>query len=157
MASRVCIPQDSTDSLLDVPVLEALQRRHSDAKLGSSTSNLGPPNGSALAPPRSPELRRHSDVSPATLKELEKLKGSKTPGDLDWRQGNRSMAPSRSNSPPRKNDFDQSRIGSRRQSIRVARQHSYDEETKGGGGSGGGGGGLLGDSSGLGIPSMPRR
>lgn len=27
MSSRVCIPQDSTDSNLDVPVLEALQRR----------------------------------------------------------------------------------------------------------------------------------
>ncbi|XP_045766652.1 regulating synaptic membrane exocytosis protein 1 [Maniola jurtina] len=61
--------QDSTDSLLDVPVLEALQRRHSEARLGSGSSTT------ALAPPRSPELRRHSDVSPASLKELEKLKG----------------------------------------------------------------------------------
>ncbi|XP_072947554.1 uncharacterized protein Fife isoform X2 [Epargyreus clarus] len=61
--------QDSTDSLLDVPVLEALQRRHSEARLGSGGG------GSGLAPPRSPELRRHSDVSPASLKELEKLKG----------------------------------------------------------------------------------
>ncbi|CAH2091149.1 unnamed protein product [Euphydryas editha] len=61
--------QDSTDSLLDVPVLDALQRRHSEARLGSGSSS------SALAPPRSPELRRHSDVSPASLKELEKLKG----------------------------------------------------------------------------------
>nr|XP_026486870.1 regulating synaptic membrane exocytosis protein 2 isoform X3 [Vanessa tameamea] len=61
--------QDSTDSLLDVPVLEALQRRHSEARLGSGGSST------ALAPPRSPELRRHSDVSPASLKELEKLKG----------------------------------------------------------------------------------
>lgn len=73
MASRVCIPQDSTDSTLDVPVLEALQRRHSDAKLGSSTQTLAPSNGAALAPPRSPELRRHSDVSPASLKELERV------------------------------------------------------------------------------------
>lgn len=72
MASRVCLQQDSTDSMLDVPVLEALQRRHSDAKLGSSTQ-LSPSNGSGLAPPRSPELRRHSDVSPASLKELEKV------------------------------------------------------------------------------------
>lgn len=72
MASRVCIPQDSTDSMLDVPVLEALQRRHSDAKLGS-TQTLAPANGTALAPPRSPECRRHSDVSPASLKELEKV------------------------------------------------------------------------------------
>ncbi|CAG9793802.1 unnamed protein product [Diatraea saccharalis] len=61
--------QDSTDSLLEVPVLEALQRRHSEARLGSGGSST------ALAPPRSPELRRHSDVSPASLKELEKLKG----------------------------------------------------------------------------------
>lgn len=72
MASRICIPQDSTDSLLDVPILEALQRRHSDAKLGSSTT-LAAGGGGALAPPRSPELRRHSDVSPASLKELEKV------------------------------------------------------------------------------------
>ncbi|XP_061378344.1 regulating synaptic membrane exocytosis protein 1 [Danaus plexippus] len=66
--------QDSTDSLLEVPVLEALQRRHSEARLGSGGSSTG------LAPPRSPELRRHSDVSPASLKELEKGSGSVTPG-----------------------------------------------------------------------------
>lgn len=72
MASRVCIQQDSTDSMLDVPVLEALQRRHSDVKLGSSVQ-LSTGNGLGLAPPRSPELRRHSDVSPASLKELEKV------------------------------------------------------------------------------------
>lgn len=59
--------QDSTDSLLDVPVLDALQRRHSEARLGSGGGSSG------LAPPRSPELRRHSDVSPASLKELEKV------------------------------------------------------------------------------------
>lgn len=80
MASRVCIPQDSTDSTLDVPVLEALQRRHSDAKLGSSTQTLAPSgNGAALAPPRSPELRRHSDVSPASLKELERVSDPEVP------------------------------------------------------------------------------
>ncbi|XP_030372816.1 regulating synaptic membrane exocytosis protein 2 [Scaptodrosophila lebanonensis] len=168
MASRVCIPQDSTDSMLDVPVLEALQRRHSDAKLGSSTQTLAPSNGAALAPPRSPELRRHSDVSPASLKELERqLKGNKTPGgDNDWRGGGRSMAPSRSNSPPR-GDLDPafgaplSRMQSRRGS-RVARQHSYDDDMKSPavGGSMGGGGPALGvgaDGSGLGIPAMPRR
>ncbi|XP_017843098.2 regulating synaptic membrane exocytosis protein 2 isoform X2 [Drosophila busckii] len=153
MASRVCIPQDSTDSTLDVPVLEALQRRHSDAKLGSSTQTLAPSNGSALAPPRSPELRRHSDVSPASLKELER--------------GGRSMAPSRSNSPPRGGELEPtfgaplSRMQSRRGS-RVSRQHSYDDDMKAGGvgGSMGGGGPALGmaaDGSGLGIPSMPRR
>lgn len=73
MASRVCIPQDSTESMLDVPVIEALQRRHSDVKLGSS-QQLSTGNGLGLAPPRSPELRRHSDVSPATIKELEKVR-----------------------------------------------------------------------------------
>ncbi|XP_037929654.1 regulating synaptic membrane exocytosis protein 2-like, partial [Teleopsis dalmanni] len=168
MASRVCIPQDSTDSMLDVPVLEALQRRHSDAKLGSSTQTLAPANGAALAPPRSPELRRHSDVSPASLKELEKqLKGNKTPGgDGDWRGGGRSMAPSRSSSPPRQGEEPAfgpplSRIASRRGS-RVARQHSYDDDMKTGGGATGtggiGAGGLgVGGDAGLGIPAMPRR
>lgn len=158
MASRICIPQDSTDSMLDVPVLEALQRRHSDVKLGS-TANLSPSNGNnlglGLAPPRSPELRRHSDVSPASLKELEKLKGAKTPGgELDWRRGNRSGAPSRSNSPPRKGDFEpNSRITSRRQSIRVARQHSYDDDVKNNTNLGGSQTEL-----GLGVPApMPRR
>ncbi|EDW78735.2 uncharacterized protein Dwil_GK12542 [Drosophila willistoni] len=165
MASRVCIPQDSTDSMLDVPVLEALQRRHSDAKLGSSTQTLAPSNGAALAPPRSPELRRHSDVSPASLKELERqLKGNKTPGgDGDWRGGGRSMAPSRSNSPPRGGELEPafgaplSRMQSRRGS-RVARQHSYDDDMKTGpvGGSMPGGGPAA-DGPGLGIPAMPRR
>lgn len=75
MASRVCIQQDSTDSMLEVPVLEALQRRHSDVKLGSSTQLTTTTQDFGLAPPRSPELRRHSDVSPASLKELEKVHG----------------------------------------------------------------------------------
>lgn len=132
MASRVCIPQDSTDSMLDVPILEALQRRHSDAKLGSTTT-LGPSmDGITLAPPRSPELRRHSDVSPASLKELEKLKGANTPSsDTDWRRQGRSTAPSRSSSPPKYGDLEggASRVASRRQS-RVSRQRSYDEDIK---------------------------
>lgn len=64
--------QESTDSLLEVPILEALQRRHSDARLGPTGSQIGA-LGSGLAPPRSPEIRRHSDVSPASLKELEKV------------------------------------------------------------------------------------
>ncbi|KAG8301676.1 hypothetical protein J6590_047871 [Homalodisca vitripennis] len=68
------LAQDSTDSLLDVPVLEALQRRHSDVKIGSSSLGVAGAGASGLAPPRSPELRRHSDVSPASLKELEKVK-----------------------------------------------------------------------------------
>uniref|UniRef100_A0A1B0G406 PDZ domain-containing protein n=1 Tax=Glossina morsitans morsitans TaxID=37546 RepID=A0A1B0G406_GLOMM len=159
MASRVCIPQDSTDSMLDVPVLEALQRRHSDAKLGCSTQNLAPSNGGALAPPRSPELRRHSDVSPASLKELERLKGNKTPGgDMDWRKGGQSMAPSRSSSPPRQEELSfgppLSRMASRRAS-RVARQHSYDDD--GNTSAGGTGAGVAIADVGLGLPSMPRR
>ncbi|XP_073997742.1 regulating synaptic membrane exocytosis protein fife isoform X2 [Rhodnius prolixus] len=83
-ASRVqaIVGQDSTDSLLDAPVLEALQRRHSDVKLGSSLT-AGQAGG--LAPPRSPELRRHSDVSPASLKELEKAV-LKVTSDREWRQ-----------------------------------------------------------------------
>ncbi|XP_055909308.1 regulating synaptic membrane exocytosis protein 1 isoform X1 [Eupeodes corollae] len=165
MASRVCIQQDSTDSMLDVPVLEALQRRHSDAKLGSSTQTLAPSNGAALAPPRSPELRRHSDVSPASLKELEKLKGAKTPGgDGDWRKGGRSVAPSRSSSPPRQGDMEvalgppMTRMASRRGS-RIARQHSYDDDMKDGLVGGAiGAGGVGGADLGLGLPaSMPRR
>lgn len=63
--------QDSSESLLEIPTQE-IQRRHSDIRLGSS-GGLTPGVGSGLAPPRSPELRRHSDVSPASLKELEKV------------------------------------------------------------------------------------
>ncbi|XP_068618702.1 regulating synaptic membrane exocytosis protein 2 [Battus philenor] len=101
--------QDSTDSLLEVPVLEALQRRHSEARLGSGGSSGG------LAPPRSPELRRHSDVSPASLKELEKLKGGAGGG------GGGSVTP------------DESRRAStvspaRRRSVRAPRQRSCDED-----------------------------
>ncbi|PZC84275.1 hypothetical protein B5X24_HaOG205470 [Helicoverpa armigera] len=96
--------QDSTDSLLDVPVLEALQRRHSEARLGSGGSSAG------LAPPRSPELRRHSDVSPASLKELEKLKGggSTTPTVESRRPSTVTPA--------------------RRRSVRAPRQRSCDED-----------------------------
>ena len=68
------VTQESTDSLLEVPVLEALQRRHSDARLGCQSGSQIGGLGSGLAPPRSPELRRHSDVSPASLKELEKVR-----------------------------------------------------------------------------------
>lgn len=68
--------QNSTDSLLDVPIADTLQRRHSDVKIGRNSGSAGSGNGSlgtGLAPPRSPELRRHSDVSPATLKDMEKV------------------------------------------------------------------------------------
>lgn len=71
LQSRAALAQDSSESLLDVPIQE-LQRRHSEARLGSG-GGLTVGGGSGLAPPRSPELRRHSDVSPASLKELEKV------------------------------------------------------------------------------------
>ncbi|KAL1516962.1 hypothetical protein ABEB36_000789 [Hypothenemus hampei] len=156
MQSRAAvIAQDSNESLLEIP-LQELQRRHSEARLGSSGSSLTVGGvGSGLAPPRSPELRRHSDVSPASLKELEKLKGggSKTP-DSDWRGGGRSRGGSRSNSPPKMSDILPPPPRSRRAS-RVSRQHSYDDEVKatllpGNSPSGGDGG--------LGLPApMPRR
>ncbi|XP_058058241.1 uncharacterized protein LOC131209242 [Anopheles bellator] len=119
MASRICIPQESTDSALEVPVMETLQRRHSDIKLGFS-QHLDDGRGTALAPPRSPELRRHSDVSPASLKELEKLKGG------------HSAAPSRSASPPGRKEMELGtpRVFSRRPSTKMSRQHSYDDEFK---------------------------
>ncbi|XP_055604662.1 regulating synaptic membrane exocytosis protein 1 [Uranotaenia lowii] len=129
-ASRIFLPQESTDSILEVPLLESLQRRHSDVKLGLSSQCLGTGNSIALAPPRSPELRRHSDVSPASLKELEKLKVTKS-SDTEWRRDH-SAAPSRSASPPRRTDLESaaSRIASRRPSMRMPRQRSYDEEIK---------------------------
>lgn len=97
---------------------------------------------------------------------LQQLKGNKTPGgDGDWR-GGRSMAPSRSNSPPRQGEIEPpfgaplSRMASRRGS-RVARQHSYDDDMKAmSSGSTGAMGmplGMGGADMGLGIPAMPRR
>ncbi|XP_054286465.1 regulating synaptic membrane exocytosis protein 1-like isoform X1 [Macrosteles quadrilineatus] len=97
------IAQDSTDSLLDVPVLEALQRRHSDVKIGSGSLGVTGGGPSGLAPPRSPELRRHSDVSPASLKELEKVKEKARERELEWRHkrgsGGGSPGNSRATSP----------------------------------------------------------
>jgi hypothetical protein len=113
MSSRVCIPQDSTDSNLDVPVLEALQRRHSDVKLSASNDQA------SLIPPRSPDLRRHSDVSPASLKELEKFT-TKTNSDSEW-DNSKHIIPGRIEIEP------PTRVSSRRQS-RVSRQHSYDDD-----------------------------
>uniref|UniRef100_A0A6P7GCU9 Uncharacterized protein LOC114335964 n=1 Tax=Diabrotica virgifera virgifera TaxID=50390 RepID=A0A6P7GCU9_DIAVI len=116
-----------------------LQRRHSEARLGSGSGGGGIGGlsvgglGSGLAPPRSPELRRHSDVSPASLKELEKLKGTgaKTP-DPDWtrNRGGRSAACSRQNSPPREIPAVGPTAPRSRRASRVARQHSYDDEVK---------------------------
>nr|XP_024214691.1 regulating synaptic membrane exocytosis protein 1 isoform X3 [Halyomorpha halys] len=83
--------QDSTDSLLDAPVLEALQRRHSDVKIGGGSLA---PTSTGLAPPRSPELRRHSDVSPASLKELEKQTWPDQIYEHDEELSNEDMTPS---------------------------------------------------------------
>nr|XP_012147152.1 PREDICTED: regulating synaptic membrane exocytosis protein 1 [Megachile rotundata] len=93
------VTQESTDSLLEVPVLEALQRRHSDARLSCQRGSQIGGLGSGLAPPRSPELRRHSDVSPASLKELEKFRkvAGERRDDLRWERDldrNRSRATS---------------------------------------------------------------
>ncbi|GJQ87416.1 hypothetical protein Trydic_g14558 [Trypoxylus dichotomus] len=143
--------QDSTDSSLDVPLVE-LQRRHSEIRLGGGL-NTG--LGSGLAPPRSPELRRHSDVSPASLKELEKvnkLKGAgQKGGDPEWgRRGGRSGATSRQNSPPREAPIREA-TRSRRASRAIARQHSYDDEVKPAAQP-------AQESGGLGLPApMPRR
>lgn len=148
--------QDSTDSLLDAPVLEALQRRHSDVKLGGGSLA---PSSTGLAPPRSPELRRHSDVSPASLKELEKAV-LKVASEREWRskgrggspQGSRATSPSverrsfvPNQQPTTKIDepvvvavaepdgddvWRRTQASRRRKSCRVQKQHSYDEETK---------------------------
>ncbi|XP_050429607.1 regulating synaptic membrane exocytosis protein 1 isoform X2 [Adelges cooleyi] len=78
------LAQNSTDSLLDVPIVDTLQRRHSDVKIGRNSGSGGSGNGSlgsGLAPPRSPELRRHSDVSPSTLKDMEKAAAALKVGD----------------------------------------------------------------------------
>ncbi|KOC69229.1 hypothetical protein WH47_11014 [Habropoda laboriosa] len=92
------VTQESTDSLLEVPVLEALQRRHSDARLGCQSGTQIGSLGSGLAPPRSPELRRHSDVPLASLKDLEKFRkvAGERREDLRWEpeRNNRSRATS---------------------------------------------------------------
>ncbi|XP_071451275.1 regulating synaptic membrane exocytosis protein 2 isoform X1 [Hetaerina americana] len=61
---------------------ETLRRRHSDVRLsippqgGTTETNGGAtptaPTSSLDLPPRSPDMRRHSDVSPASLRDLEK-------------------------------------------------------------------------------------
>lgn len=84
-----------------------------------------------------------------------------------WRRGERSMAPSRSGSPPRYEELTAPliRFGSRRPS-RVSRQHSYEDEPSGSGPEGplssmlGGLPGAAGgapDTGGLGMPVIARR
>ncbi|XP_047349720.1 regulating synaptic membrane exocytosis protein 1 isoform X4 [Vespa velutina] len=97
------VTQESTDSLLEVPILEALQRRHSDARLGcQSGSQLGG-FGSVLAPPKGIEIRRHSDVSPASLKELEKFRkvAGERRDELKWERDLDRKSKSRGGSPDR--------------------------------------------------------
>ncbi|KAJ9589583.1 hypothetical protein L9F63_017221, partial [Diploptera punctata] len=130
------IQQDSTDSLLDVPMLEALQRRHSDVKINAANAVSSATDSMLVIPPRSPELRRHSDVSAASLKELQKLQA----GD-DCEQNGRSRP-----SPPivsiGVDDADaegeawRRRQGRSRRMSRVTRQHSYDDELKNASGGG---------------------
>ncbi|EFN83178.1 Protein piccolo, partial [Harpegnathos saltator] len=132
------VTQESTDSLLDVPILEALQRRHSDARLGPTGSQIGA-LGSGLAPPRSPEIRRHSDVSPASLKELEK-----ECGDLDDEEERRRRA--------RRGG------GTIRRKSHMTRQRSYDDEIKTAAAMTGGGVQPAHPDIGLGLPvQLPRR
>lgn len=74
-------------------------------------------------------------------------------GEGEWR--GKSAVQSRSNSPPRKGDFDSlltqpSRMASRRGS-RVSRQHSYDDEKNPAPA------GVAGNELGLGITNIPRR
>ncbi|XP_052129416.1 regulating synaptic membrane exocytosis protein 1 isoform X2 [Frankliniella occidentalis] len=182
--------QDSMETSLELPVVESLQRRHSDVKLGGSsglTPGGGPGGGAGagagglgagLAPPRSPELRRHSDVSPASLKELEKVKihvaGSRRGSEWepDARQNKRGVSPgggSRAASPQTtgggggQDDGDPGEEWRRRAAhgaagrrrSRVQKQHSYDDEIKAGGAPGGPGGA---GEVGLGLPvQLPRR
>ncbi|KAK6645637.1 hypothetical protein RUM43_001917 [Polyplax serrata] len=158
--NQPAIAQEFTDSLLDVPVLEALQRRHSDIKIGSgsSGSNAGVLEG-GLAPPRSPELRRHSDVSPASLKEIEKVAGDRRDElrwerELEWRKkgaptgGSKAASPLTERRPfqddgrypqqspaaegnNKEEEDGSAQKGNRnRRKSRIGRQHSYDDEIK---------------------------
>ncbi|XP_054006344.1 regulating synaptic membrane exocytosis protein 1 isoform X3 [Hylaeus anthracinus] len=97
------VTQESTDSLLEVPVLEALQRRHSEARLVCQTGSQIGGLGTGLAPPRSPELRRHSAGSPASLKELEKFRkvAGERREDLRWERDLDRKSKSRATSPDR--------------------------------------------------------
>ncbi|XP_065214885.1 regulating synaptic membrane exocytosis protein 2 isoform X2 [Planococcus citri] len=106
---QLIVAQDSQDSLLDVPIVDTLQRRHSDIRISSSNSGTNIQSlGAGLAPPRSPELRRHSDVSPASLKELEKAllkvasekrEEMRWERELEWRQKQRTARSGSSSGP----------------------------------------------------------
>ncbi|XP_020291700.1 regulating synaptic membrane exocytosis protein 1 isoform X3 [Pseudomyrmex gracilis] len=121
------VTQESTDSLLDVPILEALQRRHSDARLGPTGSQIGA-LGSGLAPPRSPEIRRHSDVSPASLKELEKVAGERQREELRWERDLDRKSKSRGGSPDRHQAADRGRATSPQRIVMPAQTGVIEQE-----------------------------
>ncbi|XP_018353943.1 PREDICTED: regulating synaptic membrane exocytosis protein 1 isoform X2 [Trachymyrmex septentrionalis] len=121
------VTQDSTDSMLDVPCLEALHRRHSDARLGPTGSQIGT-LGSGLAPPRSPEIRRHSDVSPASLKELEKVAGERQREDLRWERDLDRKSKSRGGSPDRHQASDRGRATSPQRVVMPAQTGAIEQE-----------------------------
>jgi hypothetical protein len=87
--------------------------------------------GAGLAPPRSPELRRHSDVSPASLKELEKVAGERREElrwerEMEWRQHGKRESSSRG-SPGT------SRVGSPQSERRpIGEERSWDPRLKSG-------------------------
>ncbi|RLU20232.1 hypothetical protein DMN91_006839 [Ooceraea biroi] len=123
------VTQESTDSLLDVPILEALQRRHSDARLGPTGSQIGA-LGSGLAPPRSPEIRRHSDVSPASLKELEKFRkvAGERREELRWERDLDRKSKSRGGSPDRHQVSDRGRATSPQRVVMPAQTQGAEQE-----------------------------
>ncbi|KYQ54337.1 Protein piccolo, partial [Trachymyrmex zeteki] len=124
------VTQDSTDSMLDVPCLEALHRRHSDARLGPTGSQIGA-LGSGLAPPRSSEIRRHSDVSPASLKELEKFRkvaGERQREDLRWERDLDRKSKSRGGSPDRHQASDRGRTTSPQRVVVPAQTGAIEQE-----------------------------
>ncbi|XP_077264396.1 regulating synaptic membrane exocytosis protein fife isoform X3 [Temnothorax americanus] len=123
------VTQESTDSMLDVPCLETLHRRHSDARLGPTGSQIGT-LGSGLAPPRTPEIRRHSDVSPASLKELEKVAGERQREDLRWeRDLDRKSNKSRGGSPDRHQASDRGRATSPQRIVMPAQTGAVEQES----------------------------
>nr|CAI5827015.1 unnamed protein product [Callosobruchus analis] len=148
MQSRTVLSQDSNESLLEIPIQE-LQRRHSETRLGSSSAGSDGLSvggfGGGLAPPRSPELRRHSD-----------LKSGKPSSDHSTNKPLKPLgSPYGSTADVGPPPVQRSRRGSR-----VSRQRSYDEEVKAAKGipPGSPATGPDGSAPGLGLPApMPRR
>ena len=86
--------------------------------------------GAGLAPPTSPQLRRHSDVSPASLKELEKVAGERREElrwerEMEWRHGGKP--------PPSRGSPGTSRVGSPQSERRnFADERNWDQRLKSG-------------------------